>query len=120
MPLFDAGAAVASASEGAGDDSDDAASEGGAAVVDENVGPAVPRESICTPATRVWQTVPRRTAVDALGQGRIPAFWYTLNLPYNYLFDIHRFRDAVERCRSSCLAMIPGPCLRNGRSTLTP
>ena len=52
-----------------------------------------------TPAARVWQTVPARVVRDTLGQGRIPAFWYTLNLPYNYLFDIHRFRDAVERCR---------------------
>ena len=37
------------------------------------------------------------------GYGRSPAFWYTLNCPYNYLHEIHRFQkderclDALER-----------------------
>ena len=51
-------------------------------------------------AAQVWQGVPKITAKDTVGQGRTPAIWYTLNLPYNYLFDIHRFHDAVRRCRT--------------------
>ena len=33
---------------------------------------------------------------DTYGYNRIPAFWFTLNLPFNYLFEIHRFQRAVE------------------------
>ena len=90
---------VSCASEAVEDESGDDAMEVTAGVDELSVDRAVAREVICTPATRVWQAVPRRTAKDTVGQGRIPAFWYTLNLPYNHLFDIHRFLDAVERCR---------------------
>ena len=37
------------------------------------------------------------TLSDDYGYGRIPAFWFTLNLPFNYFFEIHRFQSAVER-----------------------
>ena len=42
----------------------------------------------------VWRTKPARVIPDAYGYGRIPGFWCTLNLPYNYLFEIHRFQYA--------------------------
>ncbi len=51
-----------------------------------------------TPSPRsVWSTLPRRQVSDAYGYGRIPAFWYTLNLPFNYLFEIHRFHKTVSK-----------------------
>ena len=31
-------------------------------------------------------------AHDEYGYGRNPAFWFTLNCPYNYLHEIHRFQ----------------------------
>ena len=43
-----------------------------------------------------WQKQPAHIIDDAYGYNRIPAFWFTLNLPFNYLFEIHRFQRAVE------------------------
>jgi len=44
-------------------------------------------------AARVWSSVPPRpNQRDSYGYGRIPAFWFTLNCPYNYLYEIHRFQ----------------------------
>ena len=40
--------------------------------------------------------MPSRLIEDAYGYGRIPAFWFTLNLPFNYLYEIHRFQHATE------------------------
>ena len=51
--------------------------------------------------SHLWRAVPLQYCRDAYGYGRIPAFWYTLNLPYNYLFEIHRFHQAVEECTNS-------------------
>ena len=34
---------------------------------------------------------------DSYGYKRIPAFWFTLNLPFNYLYEIHRFQNATEQ-----------------------
>jgi hypothetical protein len=45
----------------------------------------------------VWSRVPPRQLPDAYGCGRIPGFWFTLNLPYNYLFEIHRFHRATRQ-----------------------
>jgi hypothetical protein len=47
---------------------------------------------------------------DTYGYGRIPAFWYTLNLPFNHLHEIHRFHDAVASCTSSFIShkVLPG------------
>ena len=36
---------------------------------------------------------PQLGTVDTYGYGRSPAFWFTLNCPYNYLHEIHRFQD---------------------------
>ena len=44
----------------------------------------------------LWQTPPVHVVSDGYGYNRIPAFWFTLNLPFNYLFEIHRFQRAVE------------------------
>ena len=44
----------------------------------------------------LWQRQPAHIIDDAYGYNRIPAFWFTLNLPFNYLFEIHRFQRAVE------------------------
>ena len=38
----------------------------------------------------LWYKAPSRTIPDAFGYGGIPAFWFTLNLPFNYLYEIHR------------------------------
>ena len=51
--------------------------------------PAAPR----TPAPqRLWHQLPCLVGQDPYGYGRHPAFWFTLNCPYNYLYDIHRFQ----------------------------
>ena len=43
----------------------------------------------------LWSKPSTYVVDDDFGYGRIPAFWFTLNLPYNYLFEIHRFQHAV-------------------------
>ena len=46
----------------------------------------------------LWRRAPPgRPLPDAFGYGRIPAFWFTLNLPYNHLREIHRFRRAATQ-----------------------
>jgi len=42
---------------------------------------------------RLWVSCPQLGTVDTYGYGRSPAFWFTLNCPYNYLHEIHRFQD---------------------------
>ncbi len=49
-----------------------------------------------TDPRKLWHRGAERILPDVHGYGRIPAFWFTLNLPYNYLFEIHRFQRAVE------------------------
>ena len=46
----------------------------------------------------LWKQTPTKQIQDSFGIGRIPAFWYTLNLPYNYLFEIQRFYKATAEC----------------------
>ena len=36
---------------------------------------------------------------DAFGYERNPAFWFTLNLPFNHLHEIHRFAHATEEAK---------------------
>ena len=43
----------------------------------------------------LWSKPPTKLIEDAYGYGRIPAFWFTLNLAYNHAFDVHRFHEAV-------------------------
>ena len=51
----------------------------------------------------LWFSCQSGRSEDMFGYGRSPAFWYTLNCPYNYLHEIHRFQkderclDALER-----------------------
>ena len=49
---------------------------------------------------------------DQLGCGRTPAFWFTLNAPYNALHDIHRFHAAVRALAlagdATALVNVPG------------
>jgi len=62
--------------------------------VDEKTGAATakPKPARGAPAERVWSKVVNDVARrDDHGYGRIPAFWFTLNCPYNYLHEIHRF-----------------------------
>ena len=49
----------------------------------------------------IWSRAAWRQLPDAYGCGRIPAFWFTLNLPYNYLFEIHRFQRATRELAGS-------------------
>ena len=40
----------------------------------------------------LWPRAPSRLIKDPYGYNRIPAFCFTLNLPFNYLYEIHRFQ----------------------------
>ena len=51
--------------------------------------------------SRIWTSPPSCSIEDKFGYGRNPAFWFTLNLPYNYLWEIHRFQDAVLQLSQS-------------------
>ena len=44
----------------------------------------------------LWHKCPKKLIVDTYGYGRNPAFWFTLNLPFNYLWEIHRFQEATQ------------------------
>ena len=46
--------------------------------------------------TSLWHHMSSHCSRDAFGYGRTPAFWFTLNLAYNHLHEIHRFADATE------------------------
>ena len=61
--------------------------------------PHTPASSLQHP-TELWASMPSHQIPDPFGYGRIPTNWYTLNLPYNYLYEIHRFRAAVAECSS--------------------
>ena len=45
----------------------------------------------------LWSKSPRRLGSDTYGYGRNPGFWFTLNFPFNYLWEIHRFQAAVNK-----------------------
>ena len=45
----------------------------------------------------LWSVAASHQLDDTYGYGRIPGFWFTLNLPYNYLYDIHRFQRATRQ-----------------------
>ncbi len=44
----------------------------------------------------VWRKMPSQVRNDAFGYGRNPAFWFTLNFPYNYAFELHRMQEATR------------------------
>ena len=44
----------------------------------------------------VWRQMPSQLRNDAFGYGRNPAFWFTLNFPYNYAFEFHRLQEATR------------------------
>ena len=41
----------------------------------------------------LWLACSTGHTVDTYGYGRSPAFWSTLNCPYNYLHEIYRFQE---------------------------
>ena len=41
---------------------------------------------------QLWYECRQGSCEDTYGYGRSPAFWFTLNCPYNYLHEIHRFQ----------------------------
>ena len=47
--------------------------------------------SLPQPST-LWRTLPAVAGKYHYGYGRCPAFWFTLNCPYNYLYEFHRFQ----------------------------
>ena len=59
-------------------------------------GGGAPMNSAVPHPKEFWHQEPPRLVPDAYGYGRIPGFWFTLNLPFNYLFEIHRFQQAVQ------------------------
>jgi len=46
---------------------------------------------------RLWRGKAAKASRDQLGCGRTPAFWFTLNVPYNALHEIHRLAHAAAR-----------------------
>ena len=46
---------------------------------------------------QLWYECATGICADTYGYGRSPAYWFTLNCPYNYLHEIHRFQDD-EKC----------------------
>ena len=50
-----------------------------------------------TDHTSLWHHMPALCSRDDFGYGRTPAFWFTLNLAYNHLHEIHRFAEATEQ-----------------------
>ena len=45
----------------------------------------------------IWRQVPPLTPRrDEFGYGRNSAFWFTLNYPYNYVFELHRLQEATR------------------------
>ena len=44
----------------------------------------------------VWRQMPAQLRTDSFGYGRNPAFWFTLNYPYNYVFELHRLQEATR------------------------
>ena len=59
--------------------------------------PAIADGNVVPPLRHVWQTLPSRVQEDIYGYHRNPAFWFTLNFPYNYVYEVHRFADAVQQ-----------------------
>lgn len=53
-----------------------------------------PQDNVVKPE-QLWSTLPSVTATDHYGLNRCPATWYTLNYPYNYSFELHRFHRAI-------------------------
>ena len=68
----------------------DAASDGPVEAPDDHLTPD-PR--------KLWRSLPRVCTQDRWGYNRTPAFWFTLNFPYNHTFELHRFHEAVERAK---------------------
>ena len=54
------------------------------------------RASLRRKLAQYWGKLPSVQTTDTYGYGRIPAFWYTLNFPYNYLWEVHRFHHAIQ------------------------
>ena len=46
-----------------------------------------------------WSQPQNLCVTDHHGYGRIPAFWFTLNFPYNMTWELHRFCYAVEEAK---------------------
>ena len=44
----------------------------------------------------IWQQLPNRIQEDIYGYERNPAFWFTLDFFYNYVYEVHRFAAAIE------------------------
>ena len=71
------------------------------------------------------EALPVEADPDHYGYNRIPAFWFTLNLPFNYLREIHRFHDATRACTDSFArrapldrAALPGSAAQQATSTV--
>ena len=79
---------------------------------DENQPPLDPPAATDEPSNlphprKLWRTMPRVHTEDRYGYGRIPAFWFTLNFPYNYCFELHRFHDAVDLAKQIKTSNVP-------------
>ena len=59
-----------------------------------------PDEELPHPS-KVWSKQANYIVEDHYGYNRIPAFWFTLNLAFNYLYEIHRFQRATEELSSA-------------------
>ena len=68
--------------------------------------PRVPVKPIGEPR-RLWHRLPPHRIPDRFGYQRNPAYWFTLNLAYNHLHEIHLFADAVAQCKHMTHATSP-------------
>ena len=44
----------------------------------------------------VWRQMTAQLRTDSFHYGRNPALWFTLNYPYNYVFELHRLQEATR------------------------
>ena len=71
-----------------------------------------------------WWRKPRCVIPDAFGYGRIPGVWFTLNLPFNYLYEIHRFQRACALVAAPPQEPVPNmpdieTCLHDTRDAMS-
>ena len=53
----------------------------------------------------------KHRVVDRVGLGRISTFWWTLNCPYNYAYDVHRLNVSAQQAAE---AVSPGRDVHRG------
>ena len=58
--------------------------------------PATAKDASVPHPREIWRQLPNRIQEDTYGYERNPAFWFTLNFCYNYVYELHRFSAAID------------------------